>query len=139
MITESALYWILKLDDIRALLTGGTIILSIISIVLIVVTIVQTYDDSLFDDSTWRRSAFTRLAVYITLIVFSIALVLLPSTKQMAAIKGIPAIVNSEAARNVSSDVKELYKLGVNTLKEKLTETNSNKEQYYENQNRICE
>ena len=91
MITESELYWILKLDDIRDLLTGCTIILGIISIVLIVMTIVQGYAEALFDDSDWRRSLFARLAVYITLIVFSIALALLPSTKQMAAIKGIPA------------------------------------------------
>lgn len=128
MITESELYWILKLDDIRDLLTGCTIILGIISIVLIVMTIVQGYAEALFDDSDWRRSLFARLAVYITLIVFSIALALLPSTKQMAAIKGIPAIINSEAAKVIESDAKELYKLGVDTLKEKLAETNSNKE-----------
>lgn len=129
MITESELYWILKLDDIRSLLTGCTIVLSIISIVLIIMTIVQTYDvEPLFEDSDWRRSIFARLAVYITLIVFSISLVLVPSTKQMAAIKAIPVIVNSDIAKDVSSDTKELYKLGVSALKEKLAETHSNKE-----------
>ena len=128
MITESELYWILKLDDIRDLLTSCTIILCIISILLIIMTIAQTYEGALFDDIPWRKSAFARLAVYITLIVFSVALVLLPSTKQMAAIKAIPAIVNSDIAKDVPSDVKALYKLGVDTLKEKLAETNSNKE-----------
>lgn len=129
MITESELYWILKLDDIRSLLTGCTIVLSIISIMLTIMTIVQTYDvEPLFDDSDWRRSIFARLAIYITLIVFSISLVLVPSTKQMAAIKAIPVIVNSDIAKDVSSDTKELYKLGVSALKEKLAETHSNKE-----------
>ena len=129
MITESELYWILKLDDIGNLLTGCTIILSIISILLVVMTIAQTYgDDFLFDDSVWRRSRFARIAVYITLIVFGITLTLMPSTKQMAALKVIPAIVNSDAVKDVSSDTKELYKLGVSALKEKLTDTRSNKE-----------
>jgi hypothetical protein len=128
MITESELYWILKLDDIRDLLTGCTVALGITSVVLIVMTIAQICEEDLFDDIPWRRSLFARLAVYITLIVFSIALVLIPSTKQMAVIKGVPAIVNSDVTKNVSSDVKELYKLGVDTLKEKLTDTHSNKE-----------
>lgn len=128
MITESELYWIFKLDDIRDLLTGCTIILCIISVLLIVMTIAQAYDGDLFDDIPWRRSAFARLAVYITLIVFSVVLVLLPSTKQMVALKAIPAIVNSDTAKDVPSDVKALYKLGVDALKEKLTGTHSNKE-----------
>jgi hypothetical protein len=127
MITESELYWILKLDDIRLLLGLCTTPLAVASVVLIVMTIAQS-ETEMYNDSDWRRGRFARLAVYITLIVFSVTLVLLPSTKQMAAIKGIPAIVNSEAAKNVSSDVKELYKLGIDTLKEKLTDTNSNKE-----------
>lgn len=128
MITESDLYWILKLDDIRNLLTGCTVVLGMISMVLVIMTIAQAYDDFLFDDSTWRRSIFARLAVYIALIVFSIALVLLPSTKQMAALKVIPAIVNSDIAKDIPSDAKELYKLGVSTLREKLVDTHSNKE-----------
>lgn len=129
MITESELYWILKLDDIRNLLTGCTIVLGLISVVLTIMTIAQAVDEYFICASNWRRSLFARLAVYITLIVFSIALTLLPSTKQMAAIKVLPAIVNSDAAKTMSSDAKELYKLGVDTLKEKLTDINNSKEQ----------
>ena len=128
MITESELYWILKLDDIRNLLIGCTIVLGFTSVVLIIMTITQFFDDFLCDYDDWRRSKVARLSVYAALIVVVTALTLLPSTKQMAAIKVLPAIVNSEAAKNVSSDVKELYKLGVDALKEKLTDTNNNKE-----------
>lgn len=127
MITESELYWILKLDDIRHFLVGCTIILGIISVVLVVMTIAQAADECMFNDRSWRRGRFSRLSVYAALIVVATALTLLPSTKQMAAIKGIPAIVNSEAAKEISSDAKELYKLGVDTLKEKLSDTHSNK------------
>jgi hypothetical protein len=127
MITESELYWILKLDDIRTFFIGCTVFLGIASVALIVITISHSFEP-IFTDSSWRKHKFTRLAVYIALTVFAIALALLPSTKQMAAIKCIPAIVNSEAAKNVSSDTKELYKLGVSALKEKLTDTHSNKE-----------
>lgn len=128
MITESALYWIIKLDDIRTFLIVCTIFLGIVSAVLLLMTIAQNTDDPIFSDRDWRKMLPARIYTYIAAIIFGIALVLTPSTKQMAAIKGIPAIVNSEAAKNVSSDVKELYKLGVDTLKEKLTDTNSNKE-----------
>lgn len=127
MITENELYWILKLDDIRSLLVGCTIVLSIISTVLIVITLVQV-SDHMYIDSDWRRGRFARLAIYTALIASSIALALVPSTKQMAAIKAIPAIVNSDIAKDISSDTKELYKLGIDALKEKLTDTNSNKE-----------
>lgn len=128
MITESELYWIIKLDDIRTFLTACTIFLGIISALLIIATIAQKTDDPAFTDSDWRKMLPARISTYIAAIASGIALVLLPSTKQMAAIKGIPAIVNSDAVKDMSSDAKELYKLGVNALKEKLTDTHGNKE-----------
>lgn len=128
MITESALYWIIKLDDIRTFLIVCTIFLGFVSAVLLLMTITQNTNAPIFTDSDWRKMLPARISTYIAAITFGIALVLVPSTKQMAAIKGIPAIVNSDMAKDMSSDAKELYKLGVDALKEKLTDTNSNKE-----------
>ena len=127
MITESELYWIFKLDDIRTLLGLCTALLTLASIISIVMTVAQAESDML-DDGEWRQGRFARCVIYISTIVSMLAVTLLPSTKQMAALKVIPAIVNSDIAKDVSSDAKELYKLGLDALKEKLAETNSNKE-----------
>jgi hypothetical protein len=73
MITESELYWILKLDDIRNLLIGCTIVLGFTSVVLIIMTVSQFFDDCLCDYDDWRRSKVARLSVYAALIVCSFA------------------------------------------------------------------
>lgn len=54
----------------------------------------------------------------IALIISTCGAILTPSTKEMAAIIMVPKIVNSTA---VQKDVPELYSLGVEWLKEKLT------------------
>ena len=45
----------------------------------------------------------------------------IPSTKQMAAIKVLPAIARSEIASEMSADAKELYRMGFSAIKETLT------------------
>lgn len=50
-----------------------------------------------------------------------IACMLLPSTKTIAAMYVIPKIANSDALEQVMEDSGDLYKLGVDALKEKLT------------------
>jgi hypothetical protein len=42
----------------------------------------------------------------------------------MAAIKVIPAIANSEIVGELSADAKELYRMGINAIKEQLTGNN---------------
>jgi hypothetical protein len=51
---------------------------------------------------------------------FHLSYTLLPTTKQMAMIKVIPAIVNSKEVEMVSKDAKELYKLGVEAIRTRL-------------------
>ena len=58
----------------------------------------------------------------IALVISTLGAILTPSTKQMAAIIVVPKIVNSTA---VQKDIPELYSLGVEWLKDKLT-TESN-------------
>jgi hypothetical protein len=53
----------------------------------------------------------------IALIISTCGVILIPSTKEMAAIIVVPKIVNSTA---VQKDVPELYSLGVEWLKDKL-------------------
>lgn len=127
MITESELYWILKLDDIRTFFVGCTVFFFIAAALLPILTLVH-YAAPVCTERTWRSGRFTRLVVYIAPLVSMLMIALLPSTKQMAAIKAIPAIVNSDAAKDITSDTEELYKLGIKALKEKLTDINSNKE-----------
>ncbi len=70
-----------------------------------------------------RWKEFRRAIKYsvIALVISTCGTILVPSTKEMAAIIIVPKIANSTA---VQKDVPELYGLGVEWLKEKLTTGN---------------
>ena len=116
-ITASEMYWILMLDGIHILFVIGVVI----PILLIVATLffVPLALDLEFEASVkFIRKVVWRLGVIA--IISALAAAFTPSTKQMAMIKVVPAIVNSDIAKEVSGDAKELYKLGVESIKNKL-------------------
>lgn len=123
MITESTIYWILKLDDLR----GICLLMSILSGVLAVVSSIAWWCSSdLGDNPKVPRSICLKMvAVFMVCVIVGS---LLPSTKQMAMIKVIPAITNSEFAADMSKDAKELYKMGIEAIKEQLTNKKNNGE-----------
>ena len=118
MITESTVYWILKLNNIIDLCIGLLIPSSITSLVLLVVYVLACDADDTVTMPKLRR--FLRISVPIS-ILLAFIVTFLPNTKQMAMIKVIPAIANSEIAEEMSKDAKELYKMGVDAIKEQLT------------------
>ena len=104
MITEAELYWITRLDTIRTFFLictclGG--IIFICSLPLYVVNLLDCYEDIC---KTVRKLISTTLAVFI---VFGIGLILTPTTKEMAAIKVIPMIVNSDTALKLKDGLKD--------------------------------
>ena len=122
MITESMIYWILKLDNIVEML----IILAIISI-LSSVTILgiwfvkreDCYNNENIDK--YFKISVISFALFIT---FLMASTFIPSTKQMAIIKIVPIIAKSEVTKELKGDAKEIYKLGVQAIKESLITKN---------------
>ena len=123
MITESQIYWILKLDEIRGVFVIGLIAVGVFSCLSLIAWGFQSIDAS-FDQENIERSKAARKYFFRSAIIaalLSIPTSLIPSTKQMAMIKVIPMIANSEIVGEMSADAKEIYKLGINAIKEQLT------------------
>lgn len=118
MITESMIFWILKLDDLRFLFMMGSISSIVIFAITAFVWGIQA-DEGKINASITAKSICKK--ALISAIVCACLIVILPSTKQMAMIKVIPMVVNSEIVHTMSNDAKQIYELAINALKEKLT------------------
>lgn len=116
--TESTIYWITRLDGIRRLLEGSQVIFAFIAGVGILWMLASAYvmaekkphvceddEDRCEDDEDYNRAK----AVFVLSCKFSIptvimatmcmlACIFVPTTKEMMAIKAIPAIASSEQA-----------------------------------------
>lgn len=104
MITEAELYWMTRLDNIRTFFLicsclGG--IIFICSLPVYVVNLLDDYEDIC---KTSRKLISTALAV---LIILGIGLILTPTTKEMATIKVIPMIVNSDTTLKMKDSLNE--------------------------------
>ena len=69
----------------------------------------------------WKEFRWAIKYSVIALVISTFGTIFVPSTKEMAAIIIVPKIANSTA---VQKDVPELYDLGVEWLKDKLTTRN---------------
>lgn len=125
MITASEIYWILKLDDIQGVLIFLTVVVGVYCLMMLVIwRVTKDIGIAYADKQEEKTVTFCAKQFFITVSVFAVLLLVetfIPSTKQMAAIKVIPAIANSEIVGEMSSDAKELYRMGVNAIKEQLT------------------
>ena len=117
MITEWEMYWILKLDGLHGALVVFTVVSAITLGIAGVVWMVCDTEDK--DSDRFFRVIKCSL---ITCIVCLIPAVFLPTTKEMAMIKVVPMIANSEIGSQMPADAKVLYRMGIEAIKEKLTE-----------------
>lgn len=114
MITPMQMYWLLKLDDIRAFcafFVGFAILAIIISLAV--------YND----DETERVRKYATVRFVLCLFglgLFGGALTFLPSTKQMAAIYVVPAIANNEKMRQVGDKTLDISNQLLDLTKEYL-------------------
>lgn len=116
MITESSIYWILKLSDIRIMLF---VFVGFIGAFAVGSGVGWGVNADLYEETADAcKKAFFRSVALVFLL--AIPATLLPTTKQMAMIKVIPAIANSEIVGEMSADAKELYRMGINAIKEQL-------------------
>lgn len=120
MITEEMLYWIFRLDSIKVfcfavLLVGG------LATVLITVHLIidKNYID--FSDYFYKRLLIFVKSMYVIIGIAILTLIFLPSTKEMAAIKLIPVIYNSDfVQKELPKEGKELYDLAKVAVKHTL-------------------
>ena len=127
MITSMQMYWLLQLDSLKSLLEaagylGGIIILVSLFAAL---TTIDIAEDS-FIKKCFKMAKITAIP---TLIFFAIN-AFLPSTKRMAAIIVVPAIVNNQKVQDIGNktlDVgNELLDLTKQYLEESIKEGKKN-------------
>jgi hypothetical protein len=118
MITESMVYWILKLDNIVDMF----VILAIISILSSVITLGIWFvkRDDCYNNENLDKYVKISVISFALFIVFLMMSTFIPSTKQMAIIKIVPIIAKGEITKEIKGDAKEIYKLGVRAIKESL-------------------
>lgn len=132
MITPSQIYWLAKLDDVRALLDtdgmiGGlsiaaTVISAIVTAILSIV--VMAVEDEATNNTINAvrkccKRAWVALGLSIaSMMAFGIACAFVPSTKQMAAIVVIPRIANSETVSELGDLGKDLIVLAKEWVEE---------------------
>lgn len=115
MISSSEIYWILMLDNIRGFLVMCAIVSAITTLGCLLFTAICAANDDPYKDLL----KMVKIA-FVWFITASLALCFIPSTKQAAIVKAIPAIANSEAVAEMSKDAKDIYRLGVKSIKEHL-------------------
>lgn len=117
MITESTIYWILKLDELRGVCVVVCIITGLAGVGSFLGWVIHTAEKD-FENANWFRSIFFKMSFLFGFCV--IIGTLIPSTKQMAMIKVIPMIANSEIVGEMSTDAKEIYKMGIDAIKKQI-------------------
>lgn len=122
MMTENAIYWITRLDNIR----GASIVVCLVCVLLFIFAgfLWSNGNDSFSSaiESWYKKRAL--LVFSLALMVFLCGLgtlIFVPSTKEMVAIKLIPMVSNSEfVKKELPEEYKELYKLAKHLLVEQV-------------------
>lgn len=120
IITPSEMYWILMLDNISNMFCAFSVFLSVIAVIGLIFRTITTVSDTC-SEYQLRRICRCHNVVVVAAMVCWFTFCFVPNTKQLAAIKVIPAIVNSGATKQIAEDAKDLYKLGIDGLKDALT------------------
>ena len=126
MITPTQMYWLVKLDDMRHVLScimWLPIVLAVVVGVMAFATFMMTIDG---DRETKKEavSDIARLAILfvsmlLIVVALQVAVAFVPSTKQMAAIIVVPKIANSEKVQTVGNQLYDLAVEWMNELKPK--------------------
>ena len=134
MITPTQMYWLVKLDDMRHVLScimWLPIVLAIVIGVMAFATFMMTIDG---DRGTKKEavSDIARLAILfvsmlLIVVALQVAVAFVPSTKQMAAIIVVPKIANSEKVQTVGNQLYDLAVEWMNELKPKKGEVANGK------------
>ena len=121
MITTAQMYWLTKLDDIRQAL-GSIIWVPIAWIAIVAVVSFCAFAAYADMDSVRsvvigriKKASWTCVLMVLWIVATQIAVALVPSTAQMAAIVVVPRIVNNEQVQTVGN---RLYDLATEWLDE---------------------
>ncbi len=125
MITGLEIYWFTRLDPIRCLV-GTTAVMGLFLSFLMFLLYPAFCDIFEYDEEKRKKSlALTtrlQIAVFSTTVLCAFTYALTPTTKEMAAIKVVPMIANSESMRklgDVGSNMLDLANEWLRELKPK--------------------
>ena len=104
MITGWEIYWFTRLDPLKVL-TGSTAVIGLVVSVLMFI-LYPTFCDIFDHDDVKRKKSLAwtarlQVAVFSAAVLSAFAYALTPTTREMAAIKVIPMIANSESMRKL--------------------------------------
>lgn len=123
MITENMVYWATRLDYFHNISLVFAIASGVVLFIAAMLTLSCFADhcERPFDE-TRQESVYKNIKIFILLFLISVALfsvwAFVPTTKEYAAIKIIPAIANSEFVQNdLPNEAKELYVLAKEYIK----------------------
>lgn len=106
MITPMQMYWLLKLDDILNISTL-VFIISMFAFVLCFV-VGKIYEDVGCYEDAYKKLRRVRNVSFWFVLFFGSIMTFLPTTKQLAAIYVIPAIVNNERVQNIGNKTLDI-------------------------------
>lgn len=122
-ITESTIYWITRLDGIHnflGILGVITCAPAVLSLMAFFVTIMTSEGKEEFHPAMKFELRACLIGI-VLFVVFSLVSVFIPTTKEMALIKVLPAISNSRfVSEELPKEAGEIYMLAKEALKEKL-------------------
>lgn len=119
-ITESTIYWWTRLDDVRnGLMACGSFVLAGI----IVATIGLGITRCDVEDTLWpRRYWLYMVPLTFLCVALMLSTVFIPSERDYALIKVVPAIANNEA---IAAEASEFYDMAKEALRQQLRPGNS--------------
>ena len=117
MITQTQMYWITRLDPIVTLLAGMTMLMALVGITTTIVGVAMRFGSLDPDCKNIGRSMSKCGICALTLTSVLLAgKVLVPTTKEMAAILVVPKIANNEKLQYAGA---KLYDLAIDWMEER--------------------
>lgn len=121
MMTESSIYWITRLDYLHGLAFFLAFLFGVMAFALLIMASVFHVNE----DENFTNIFLFRLAPFSALIaaIMLLAGVFIPTTREMAMIKVIPALANSEMVqKTIPAEAKEIYALAKYALTKTIKE-----------------
>ena len=108
MITESTIYWITRLDEVKELFFEIGIVLTVFTVATLLVGGLIILDGTT-TEAKWGKKVLRKIPVIVlSALLFFIVSVLTPTTKEMCAIKIVPLIANDEQVQELPSKFVDL-------------------------------
>lgn len=117
MITPMQMYWLLKLDDIYMLVSYAAALATGVFVVSFLAYKLAGVDGNKQEQKT---SGITALVSLVCSVLLWCVVTFIPTTKQMAAIYVVPAIVNNEKVQQIGNKTLDISEQLLDLTKEYL-------------------